>query len=547
MKKYWKKNGFILAVSMILGILASVFTTGVSILLQKVVDAAVLKQVSMFGKFLVFTVIYILLLCVINFLSSITTKYLTGRMIQQYRQDIFQGIMSRRPVQYHKEHTADYISALTNDMKLVEENYIAALLNTFELLVMFVATLVVLVVLSPLVAGILTAALLLMFLVPAVIGRYLEKRQNLVSRQMAVFTEKLKDMFSGYEILRSYNRIEDANSRFGKENKTEIKVRFKAAKLFALNEGLSDTLSVLSTIAVIFVSAYLVLIGYITMGTLLALVQLSGTFMTPVILLMQNFPKIQSMRPIIERLNGYADSMEGEELPQGIPSFTHSIELKQVSFSYEEGRQVLSDITMKVERGKKYAVMGQSGCGKSTLIKLLTGYFENYSGSILYDGQELRTLNPDKIAELVSIIHQNVYLFNESVRDNILLHEEFSEQKLMEAAEQSGVSLFIDEKERGLDEEAGENGSSFSGGQKQRIALARAFIRQAPFIILDEGTSALDRQTAYEIEKRLLKNKDITLIAITHNLNPELAEQYDRIYQMKNGRLENYGEVVYTN
>ncbi len=126
------------------------------------------------------------------------------------------------------------------------------------------------------------------------------------------------------------------------------------------------------------------------------------------------------------------------------------------------------------------------------------------------------------------------------------MHENFSEQALAQAMEKSGVSLFVDEKENGLDNVVGENGSLLSGGQRQRIALARALIRHAPLVILDEGTSALDKQTAYEIESRLLKDKEITLIAITHNPNPKLMVQYDKIYRMSNGQLENCTRVAYT-
>lgn len=252
MKKYWKKNRLILAAALILGILTSVSSAGISILLQKIVDAAVSRQTEVFEKLFLFAAGYILLLCVMNYVSALTAKYLTQRMIRQYRQDIFKGIMSRRPVRFQEENTADYISALTNDMKLVEDNYIAALLQTFELLVMFAATLIILLILSPLVTAILLTAFLLMFLIPAVIGRYLERRQELVSSQMAVFTEKLKDILSGYEVLKSYNRIEAANLRFQAENEKETQVRFSAARLFALNEGLSDTLAVISTLMVIF-------------------------------------------------------------------------------------------------------------------------------------------------------------------------------------------------------------------------------------------------------------------------------------------------------
>lgn len=547
MKKYWKKNGFFLAVTLMAGILASVLASGIAILLQKVVDVAVTKQTEAFGKLFLFAVGYILVLCVMNYTSALMEKYLTEKMIKQYRRDIFKGIMDRRPIRYYGENTADYISALTNDMKLIEDNYIAALLNTFQLVVMFAVTLVILLILSPMVTAILILTFLLMFLLPATIGRCLEKRQDRVSAQMAAFTEKLKDILSGYEVLRSYDRIEAAKYRFQEENEEEIRVRFRAARLFALNEGLSDTLAVLSTITVIFVSAYLVLIGQITMGTLLALVQLSSSFMAPVMLLMQNVPRIQSMRAVIARLNSYAeDGPAVKPLSLELPSFEKGIELDGASFSYDGEQTVLADITMRIDKGGKYAVMGPSGCGKTTLIKLLLGYFEDYGGSIRYDGRELRALDMDKIAGIISVIHQNVYLFNLSVRENILLFEEFDEAALAEAVEKSGVSLFIDEKEGGLDHGAGENGALLSGGQRQRVALARALIRRAPFVILDEGTSALDRKTACEIESRLLEDEELTLLTITHNPDPQLMRRYDGIYRMNDGRLENCTKTFYT-
>ena len=547
MKKYWKKNGFFLAVTLMAGILASVLASGIAIVLQKVVDVAVTKQTEAFGKLFLFAIGYILVLCVMNYTSALMEKYLTEKMIKQYRRDIFKGIMDRRPIRYYRENTADYISALTNDMKLIEDNYIAALLNTFKLVVMFAVTLVILLILSPMVTAILILTFLLMFLLPATIGRCLEKRQDRVSAQMAAFTEKLKDILSGYEVLRSYDRIEAAKYRFQEENEEEIRVRFRAARLFALNEGLSDTLAVLSTITVIFVSAYLVLIGQITMGTLLALVQLSSSFMAPVMLLMQNVPRIQSMKAVIARLNSYAeDDPAVKPLPLELPSFEKGIELDGASFSYDGEQTVLADITMRIDKGGKYAVMGPSGCGKTTLIKLLLGYFEDYGGSIRYDGRELRALDMDKIAGNISVIHQTVYLFNLSVRENILLFEEFDEAALAEAVEKSGVSLFIDEKEGGLDHGAGENGALLSGGQRQRVALARALIRRAPFVILDEGTSALDRKTACEIESRLLEDEELTLLTITHNPDPQLMRRYDGIYRMNDGRLENCTKTFYT-
>ncbi|MDE6888892.1 MAG: ABC transporter ATP-binding protein [Eubacterium sp.] len=327
-----KKNTGILILALLLGTRSSLCSTGVSLVLQEVIDVAVSGKTQLFAKLFIFTIVYISFLCIVTYLSSLTSKYLTEKMLKQYRKDIFQGIISRQPADYYAETTADYVSAMTNDMKLVEENYISALLSTFELIVMFTATLGLLIALSPLVTVILVFGLLLMFLVPAGIGHLLEKRQDCVSKQMSVFTGKLKELFSGYEVLKSYNRIENTILRFQDENEKEIHTRFKAARLFALNDGLSDTLSVLSTIAVIFVSAYLVLIGHITMGTLLALVQLSGSFMAPVILLMQNIPKIQSMKPVITRLNQYAECADTKTAKNAVPTLSAPLNCRTYPF-----------------------------------------------------------------------------------------------------------------------------------------------------------------------------------------------------------------------
>ena len=132
MRKYWKNNIEIIILALLLGTCSSVCSTGVSLVLQDVIDVAVSGKTQLFAKLFVFTIVYILFLCIVNYLSSLVSKYLTEKMLKKYRKDVFQGIISRRPPVYYKEITADYVSAMTNDIRLIEENYIAALLNTFE-------------------------------------------------------------------------------------------------------------------------------------------------------------------------------------------------------------------------------------------------------------------------------------------------------------------------------------------------------------------------------------------------------------------------------
>ena len=170
-------------------------------------------------------------------------------------------------------------------------------------------------------------------------------------------------------------------------------------------------------------------------------------------------------------------------------------------------------------------------------MKLLAGYYTEYSGKILYDNTDLNMMNEYDIVQLSSIIHQNIYMFNESVYDNICLHEDYSKESIDKAVKASGLNDVIEKLPEGLLYEAGENGSNLSGGQKQRIAVARALIRNKPILILDEGTSAIDMQTAYDIENHLLKIEGLTIITITHNLKKELLELYDNIIYMENGEI----------
>lgn len=543
MKECLKKNKLLLAVTVLLSAITSAAAVLVALLLQRITDVAVSGDLPAFKKVLIVSILYIALLGFFSYVYSLCSKRLTRNLIKMLRHKAFQGIFRRNARDFAGVNTADYISAFTNDINMIEENYIAPLLLIGQNAVIFTATLVLLFVLSPFIAACLILCVFVMFVVPGLMGKPLQARQEAVSKQLSGFTSKLKDFFSGYEVIKAYQMDTHIKSEFEKENNEAADVKYRADKLFALNEGLSGILAFLTQFSGLFIGTYLIIRGDITAGTLLALIQLSATFVSPIMAMMQNIPKIKGIKPVMQRMNDLAEYEDSTFTGTLQPSFADSITVRDLSFSYNENQPVLTNVNLTLHKNKKYAIVGHSGCGKTTLVKLLTGSDASYEGSIAYDAAELRKLDITKLQPMIAVIHQNIYMFDGSIRKNICLDEPFAEHEVERAIEASGVLQFLGKTPDGLLSQVGENGANLSGGQRQRIAVARALIRNKPILILDEGTSSVDMQTAYDIEKKLLDIDSLTLITITHNLSEDLLGLYDQIIYMENGRIEEAGSL----
>lgn len=541
MKECIKKNKILLFITIIFSVISSITMVGVSLLLQSTIDKVMNGDMEGFKKILIFTLVYCVIMGLLYFIYDILSKMFIRNVTRELRSKIFSGIINHNYKDFNSKNTADYISALTNDIKLVEENYITSLLLVLQFSVAFIATIGILLYLSPLVTGCLFVSMLLIFIVPSIFGKKLESKQMNLSNKLTSFTTVIKDMLSGYDVIKSYNLKKDAFEEFEGENKDLAKTKFEADKLLVINETLSQLLGMGTQFVAVFLSAYLVLKGNITMGTLIAIVQLSGSFIQPVIMIMSYAPKITSMTSVIKRLDDMSNYKDSSFTGSEDPSFDRSIEISNVNFAYEENKNILENVDLKIKKNKKYAIVGPSGCGKSTLAKLVLGYYADYNGEIKYDDKEIRNVNIEKINKMISVIHQNVYMFDKNIKDNICLYKEFSYENISRILELSGADKFINELEEGLDYFVGENGNNLSGGQRQRIAIARALIQQTPILVLDEGTSAIDMQTGYDIESRLLNLDNLTLITITHKMSQELLSLYDEIIFMEGGKIIEQG------
>lgn len=534
MKKYILKQKRLLAVTILFGTIFSVGSTFIAFILKDVIDVAISKDRNQFISIVLQATIYVAVLGVCYWLYATWSKKFICRVTKMLREDTFGGIFKKNISDFRMVNSADYLSVLTNDVKNVEENYFVPLLLCLQNMIVFITSVAVMLYLSPLVMLCLFTAMLLLLVLPSLFQKTIQNRQNRFSKTQSGFTMAIKDFLSGFEVIRSYRMNNYIVKAFDEKNSTVYTAKYALDKIISAVEALSTILGVIVQCSVLFVSAYLIMTGKITAGVLVGLVQVSGTIVAPIQALSENIPKIQGSKPIIERLNNFVNYHDNTFTGTICPSFQTDIKIKGLQFGYQQEQKIIKGINFSFQKGKKYAVIGKSGCGKTTLINLLSGYYATFGGEILYDGVDIRKLDIKKLNEMSSVIHQNVYMFDESILNNICLHKQITPAALQKALDMSGVTMFLG-KEKTLDTLVGENGTNLSGGQRQRVAVARALVQGKPILILDESTSAVDMQIAYDIESQLLKISNLTVITITHSLNSELLKYYDQVVFMENG------------
>ena len=200
---------------------------------------------------------------------------------------------------------------------------------------------------------------------------------------------------------------------------------------------------------------------------------------------------------------------------------------------------MLHNVSARFEAGKAYAIVGGSGSGKSTLLNLLTAANTEYSGSITLDGIQIRDIAPESLYDIISVIQQNVFVFNASIKDNVSMFRSFDNAELDDAIRRAHLGELI--AERGENYLCGENGSALSGGEKQRVSIARSLLKKSSVLLADEATAALDAETAHQVACDILDLDGVTRIVVTHALEEAQLRRYDGIIVLKNGRIAEQG------
>lgn len=546
MKQHIIENKGIVIITLFLCIICAIASSFVSIFLQRILDAALTLNRDHFINEIIKTIIFFIVILSFSFVYNLMMKKTICKMLQILREKLYIG-MIRMPIDYfQKKESTDYLSNFSNDIKIIEENYLNPIFIVVENIILFISSLIIMIRYDYYIAGFTILSILLMIVVPSLAGVSLQKKQDNYSSNFSTFINKLQDILMGFEVIKSYNIVKFKSEKFKKINDNLFYSKYNVDKVFAFSEMLSMLLALIMQIGVIILSSYFVMEGKITVGTLLALTQLATSLSQPLMQIFDNIPKLQSTKVVIEKINKIIDNDFIELSPNEV-EFNNKIVLSNINFQYENERPILKNINLEIKKGKKYAIVGNNGCGKSTLIKLLSGYFSDYSGTIYYDDIPINNENRGDIYSIISMIQQNVFLFNESIKDNICLYTDYSKEKINEVIKISGLLDILNYKGISLDYLVKENGQNLSGGQKQRIAFARALIQNKPIIIMDEGTSAMEQKTSYELEQYLLNDEFLTVITITHKMDEKNLKNYDYIIVMNNGEIkevDNYYNLI---
>jgi ABC-type multidrug transport system fused ATPase/permease subunit len=509
-----------------------------SLMLEKIMSIATSKDLNaLYEQGVIFLVLLVSSILIYILITYLKPKY-QKKAITQYKNNIYGQILDKNISKFNEYNTATYISALTNDVHKIEEDYLFSAFDLITNFTLFICTIIVMLIYSPLLtlSGIVLA--LLPFIGAILIGGKLAIREKEISDQNASFMHFIKDNLIGFSTVKVFKAEKKIKELFNKNNNTLENKKASKTKTLALMDMVQTVLSLASQFGVFFVGAYIsIKSGKIAPSVILLFVQLMNYIISP----LMNIPTLLSKRlackPLFKKIEEIiktdTEKIQGESIEN-----INDITISNLSFMYED-KAVLKDISHKFEKNKSYAIVGPSGAGKTTLINLLLARENNYTGNIYYNGIEVREISLDSLYEISSFVEQNVFVFDDSIINNITMYSNVDEELLNEVIIKSGLTELI--KEKGRDYSCGENGSNLSGGEKQRISIARALINKSQLLLLDEVTSALDNETSSLITNQLLELNNTTRIMITHRLDEEVLNKFDQIIVMKNGKIVECG------
>lgn len=535
-RRLFYKNKMCFIASVIMTIVMSFLNLMISWLIQQIMDSMANQNMQSVVRCAWIAASVVIAYTVANAVYRAVYPRFLQRAMQQYRDYTFSRLTQKSLRSFSKEGTALYVSALTNDCTSIENNYLAATFTLIELLFCFLGALIMMLYYSPVMLVLAVALSFLPVAVSMTAGNRLTEQEKEISKKNERFVSIVNELLSGFTVIKSFRAETQASHLFSQRNEQAEEAKKNKRRTEQLISLLANDAGIIAQMGIFLAGAWLAISGKgVTAGVVIVFVQLMNYILNPI----SQVPLLWSNRKaaiaLMEKLSDALSENVREEGREKLNGFSEKIEVKDLTYGYEPESPVLKDLDVQFDAGKSYAIVGGSGSGKSTLLNLLMGSSSNYQGEICIDSVSIKNIESESLYQLMTSVQQNVFVFNDTIRNNVTMFHEFSDKEVTLALERSGLSEFIEK--RGEDFVCGENGANLSGGERQRISIARALLRKSPILLVDEATAALDAATARAVSFSILNLVGMTRIVVTHRLEEAILRRYDKILVMKNGTI----------
>lgn len=530
---FWQKKwswALLIVVTLIVGFVAPMK----SFILQWMIDAQTKSEAIQF-------LIIGILIIAVTFISESASRNIFSKLqcgaVEKFRNQCMKTILGRDIETYKTTSKSSDLSILTNDMKMLSDDFYTALYQILLYGAMLIFALFMYIYINPALLIFVAIAAIAPLILPRVLDNKLKNNRLSFSQRSEEYVKNSTEILNGFEVLYDFqaqNGFRIENNRVSKEC---AKSEFSFFRVMNYSITLSSLLSNLLFYIVLLIGMLLVFDDKISIGYMVAATNLSNFIIAPCQVLSQNYARIKASKKIREKIENLMIGKSVEDERKEPLTYVKKVEMENVNFQYEENQKLIDNVNFRVSANEKIAIIGQSGCGKSTLAKLLYGYLNHYTGMIKFNETDVKNIDIQTLHQYVGYSSQSSYIFHDTIKNNICLYTDFSDDEVYRILNVVGLSEEISLLENGLDTIIDENIKNLSGGQLQRIALARVLIRKFDMLILDEVTSSLDPEMTESIMKYVLGLKGIVLV-ITHDVFGRYMMNFDKVYEMVKGKLK---------
>lgn len=506
----------------------------------KILRAQDISSVKFFGLLFIGIIV---LGFVLNFLQISLLSYTSQTIIFNMRMEIFSHIQ-KLPLQFFdKNPVGRLVTRVINDTENLNEMYTNVLVNLVKDISILVGISIIMLSLNYKLALIVLGVLPVVAIAAGIFRIKIRSIYRSVRVLLAKINTSMYENISGMRIIQVFGREKENYKKFEEINTSYYKAGMKEIVAFGLFRPLNDLISALCLSVLLWFAGGDVISGTLQFGVMFAFVNYITMFFQPINDLSEKYNILQSSMASSERifliLDTSAEEDDGNDLPD-IKNIKGDIEFKNVWFAYNNEEWVLRDVSFKVPKGKTVAIVGATGAGKTSIINLINRLYEIQKGEISIDGINVKSISKKSLRKLMSVVLQDVFLFGGTIKDNIKLNNDISDEAVIRASQNVNAHKFIEKFDNMYDEEVKERGATLSAGQRQLLAFARALAYNPSILILDEATANIDTETEQLIQDALKKiTKNRTTIVIAHRLST--IQHADMIVVLHKGKIRETG------